>query len=369
MSTNQNRLDWVDASKGLSIILVVMMHSAYGVGEDLNDTGILHYIIGWATPFRMPEFFLISGLFLGQVIARPWGLYADRRIVHYLYFYALWVVLQVLFKVGLGTGDVGSVFAQIGWAVVEPYGVLWFIYMLAVYSLVAKLCFSLKLPHWTVLVPAAGLMLAQAGGQISTGYGLVDHFAMYFVYFYAGYAFAPLVFRIVEVAQRNWAYALFALAAFAIIQWFLVFEGGPAGGAVLYPRGIDMGYAAFPPLHLALGVIGSLAVCIAGGLLVKLPAMGWLRWLGEHSIVIYLSFSIPMAASRTILLKTGLVDDTSTVSVIVMLIALVSPLVLYWLIERTGWGKFLFARPAWAHIPGTPGSRSHARPQVTVPAE
>ncbi|WP_439601580.1 hypothetical protein [Devosia sp.] len=38
MPTAANRLDWVDAAKGLSIILVVMMHSAYGVGEDLNGT-------------------------------------------------------------------------------------------------------------------------------------------------------------------------------------------------------------------------------------------------------------------------------------------------------------------------------------------
>ena len=36
------------------------------------------------TPFRMPEFFLISGLFLDQVLARSWKAYADRRVVHYL---------------------------------------------------------------------------------------------------------------------------------------------------------------------------------------------------------------------------------------------------------------------------------------------
>jgi hypothetical protein len=41
--------------KGLSIILVVMMHSAYGVGEETGGTGYLHYVIGWATPFRMPS--------------------------------------------------------------------------------------------------------------------------------------------------------------------------------------------------------------------------------------------------------------------------------------------------------------------------
>jgi uncharacterized membrane protein YcfT len=359
MSVKPNRLDWVDAAKGISIILVVMMHSAYGVGEDLNDTGILHYVIGWAAPFRMPEFFLISGLFLTQVIARPWRLYADRRVVHYIYFYALWVVLQVGFKVGLGTGDVGSALAQVGWAVVEPYGVLWFIYMLAVYSLVAKLFHALKVPHWAALLLGTGLMLA----PIQTGYGLVDHFAAYFVYFYAGYVFAPQVFRIVDWAQRNALSATLGLVGFAIVLGYLVF----AGGAAMHPRGIDMGYAGFAPLHLLLALTGSIAVCIAGGLLVNLPWMNWMRWLGEHSIVIYLSFSIPMAASQTVLLKSGLSTDTSVMSIAVMTIALVSPLVLYWLIRKTGWGRFLFERPAWAHLPG---SRSEVKPAANpVPAE
>src|SRR5690606_36820693 len=225
----------------------------------------LHYVIGWATPFRMPEFFLISGLFLGQVIARPWRLFADRRVVHYLYFYALWVGLQVVFKVGLGTGQFDSILPQIAFAVIEPYGVLWFIYMLAVYSLVAKLLYALKVPHWIAFAVGAVLQML----PISTGWGLIDHFAMYFVYFYAGYAFAPVAFRVVALAQRHAGLATLGLAVFAIAQWFLVFEGGSA----MHPRGIDMGYAALPGLHLALGFIGSLAVCVAGGLLARLPYM------------------------------------------------------------------------------------------------
>ena len=52
-----------------------------------------------------------------------------------------------------------------------------------------------------------------------------------------------------------------------------------------------------------------------------------------------------------------------------LLSALVSPLILYWLIQKTGWGKFLFERPAWAHLPGTPGSRGYVAKPTTAPAE
>lgn len=358
MTSPKTRLDWVDASKGISIILVVMMHSAYGVGEDLNNTGILHYIIGWATPFRMPEFFLISGLFLGQVIGRPWRLFADRRVVHYFYFYFLWVILQVLFKVGLGTGNFGQVAIELAWSLIDPYGVLWFIYMLAVYAALTKLLHDWKVPHWITFPIAALLMM----GLPPIGFAILDHLAAYYVYFYAGYAFAPLVFRIVDWAQRHVGVAIVGILAYAVLEGVLVF----GGGGELHPRGLQMGYAAFPPLHLALGFAGSIFVCLLGALLIRLPQMDWLRWLGAHSIVVYLSFSIPMAASRTLILKTGLSTDTSLVSVIVMATALLSPLVLYWLIQKTGWGRFLFERPRWAHIPGTPGSGSEP---VTRPAQ
>src|SRR6201995_6060336 len=95
------RLDWVDSAKGISIILVVMMCSVFNVGQDASGVGLFHYVIGFATPFRMPEFFLISGLFLDQVLARTWRGYADRRVVHYLYFYALWAVIHIVLKIGI----------------------------------------------------------------------------------------------------------------------------------------------------------------------------------------------------------------------------------------------------------------------------
>lgn len=362
MAGKADRLSWVDTAKGLSIILVVMMHSAYGVGEETGQSGILHWIIAWATPFRMPEFFLISGLFLSQVIARDWLKFSDRRILHYFYFYALWAVIQIVFKVGLGTGDPLSALQQMALAIVDPYGVLWFIYMLAVFSLMTKVLWDLRVNSWVALGIAAVLQILPIG---NTGSYIVDQFAEYFVYFFAGYALAPWIFKAVAWAQDRVLPAIGILVAYALINGFLVFNGG----FEMRPVHAEIGFAGLPVLHLVLAVVGSLALCVTAALLAKLPAMEWLRWLGAHSIVVYLSFSIPMALSRVILLKVGIIDDTSTLSVIVMLTALLSPLVLYWLIQKTGWGKFLFERPAWAHLPGTPGSRGYVAKTGVAPAE
>ena len=362
MSGNANRLSWVDTAKGLSIVLVVMMHSAYGVGAETGQAGILHWIIGWATPFRMPEFFLISGLFLSQVIARDWLKFSDRRIVHYFYFYALWAVIQIVFKVGLGTGDPLSMLQQIALAVVDPYGVLWFIYMLAVFSLMTKVLWDLRVNNWVVLGVAAVLQILPI---VNTGSYVVDHFAEYFVYFFAGYALAPWIFKIVGWVADRALLAVGLLAAYAVINGLLVFTGG----FEMKPVHAEMGFAALPVLHLALALAGSLALCVTAALLSKVAAMDWLRWLGAHSIVVYLSFSIPMALTRVVLLKVGIIEDTSILSVIVLLSALLSPLVLYWAIQKTGWGQFLFERPAWAHLPGTPGSRGYVAKAQVAPAE
>ena len=58
------RVDWVDYSKGICIVMVVMMHSVLGVELAAGETGFMHVAVAFAKPFRMPDFFLISGLFL-----------------------------------------------------------------------------------------------------------------------------------------------------------------------------------------------------------------------------------------------------------------------------------------------------------------
>ncbi|HEX4297225.1 MAG TPA: acyltransferase family protein [Devosia sp.] len=361
MSGQNHRLDWVDSAKGISIILVVMMYSVFNVGQDASGVGIFHYVIGFATPFRMPEFFLISGLFLDQVIARSWRAYTDRRAVHYLYFYAVWAVIHLVLKIGIMSAAPGEALTDILWAIVEPYGVLWFIYLLAAFSLASKFFYELKAPRWAVWAFGAAFQMA----HIQTGSYLVDQFCAYFVFFYSGYIFAPLLFRLVDFAIGHKRLALLGLAIYAVVNVSLVFSPGYA----VLPTEIQLGYAGLPGVRLLLAIAGAVALCTTAGLITGLRGTRWLTWLGEHSIVVYLVFVLPMSFVRIGLAKVGLIHDVSLSSFLVIVLSIAFSVGLYGLVQWSGRAKFLFERPAWAHIPGTKGSRSYAPPANTVPAE
>src|SRR6201989_1915570 len=187
-----DRVDWVDYAKGICIVMVVMMHSVLGVELAAGETGFMHVLVAFARPFRMPDFFLISGLFLPLVIDRDWRTYVDRKVVHFAYFYVLWVSIQFGFKApGFASetsrSHVGLMYLE---SFIEPFGTLWFIYMLPVFFVVIKL--TRKFPPLLIWIVAALLESA----HVATSWTVIDEFCARFVYIYTGYACANYVFAL-----------------------------------------------------------------------------------------------------------------------------------------------------------------------------
>jgi len=166
------------------------------------------------------------------------------------------------------------------------------------------------------------------------------------VFFYAGYAAAPAIHRFVAWAENHVTLSVAGLLFWALANGLLVFSPGYA----VMPTETKMGLAALPPLHLLLALIGALALCVLGALLSKLSVMNWLRWLGEHSLVVYVAFTLPMSIFRGLALWSGLLTDTGLLSFAVLIVATASPVALYLIIQRVGFGDFLFVRPRWARI-------------------
>ena len=322
-----DRVDWVDTAKGVCIVMVVMMHSTLGVEAAAGREGWMHALVAFAKPFRMPDFFLISGLFLASVIDRDWRSYADRKVVHFAYFYVVWLSIQFAFKAPGIAADNGLVAAarEYALAFADPFGTLWFIYLLPVFFVVTKLARAWRIHPAIVWAIAAALEIA----PIHTGWLVPDEFAARFVYFYTGYLMAPLIFSLATKAQANPGRTVAWLVLWAMANGIVVLRG----------------VAELPFISLAFGLLGAAAVIRGSALLARSRLGEPLRYCGQHSIVIYLAFFLFMAASRTVLLKAGVVADVGTISLLVTTAGVIGPLLLFWLVRGTRF-RFLFERPA-----------------------
>jgi uncharacterized membrane protein YcfT len=324
LAGSPDRVDWVDYAKGICIVMVVMMHSVLGVEAAAGQTGFMHWLVMFAKPFRMPDFFLISGLFLAVVIDRDWRTYLDRKVLHFAYFYLLWVTIQFGFKAPsfaaqTSWGHAGYLYLE---SFIEPFGTLWFIYLLPIFFVVTKL--TRKAPALAIWMVAAALETA----HVMTGWTVIDEFCARFVYFYSGYWLAGYVFALSERARVRLALALAGLMLWALVNGALVASS----------------WSDWPVVSLALGLAGACAIIVIGTLLARMRWLNFLRYCGEHSIVIYLAFFLPMAASRTLLLRSGLLPDIGAVSLIVTIVGVAGALAI-WRIALALHANFLFERP------------------------
>lgn len=167
------RLDWIDALKGISIVLVVMMHVitvGYSIPfnmelfeRSLVDSANYFFAFNLA-PLRMPLFFMISGFLAHKsVVVRSWAEVAHSKIGIYIYVFILWAIIQnILFTVMGGTAPLNSVpntfyaesLGQLFSLMLLGKSGLWYLYALVVYFAVTKL-----LKNYVILLLLFGFAL------------------------------------------------------------------------------------------------------------------------------------------------------------------------------------------------------------------
>lgn len=312
------RVDWVDYAKGICILLVVMFHTVNHYEEAVGAEGWMRWIVDFSKPFRMPDFFLISGLFLSRTINANLATYLDKKVVHFAYFYLLWLGLTLL----LTDHDVLRAnpieFAKLYlWNIIQPTGVLWFVHMLAVFYVVTRLL--ARLPKWMVLVTAAALQIAHQALWIDTPSFIANRFMDYFVFFFLGYAIANVVFEVADRARARPFITLAVLAAWAI------------GNELLTRQGLHHQ----PVYGLLAGLAGALAIVEIAALLSTWKSARFLRYCGQNSIVIYLTFFFPMTVLERVLASNQIIPDVGWACFAILVISAILPLLFHLAIKRT----------------------------------
>jgi uncharacterized membrane protein YcfT len=107
---------------------------------------------------------------------------------------------------------------------------------------------------------------------------------------------------------------------------------------------VYFGCSEWPGVSLLLGLSGACAIVIIGTLSARAHRLEFLSFCGEHSIVIYLAFFLPMAATRALLLRAGPIHDIGTISLVVTIAGVLGALAIWRAALATG-ANFLFERP------------------------
>ena len=323
MTATKPRIDWVDAAKGLTMVLVVMKHATYNDAVALHKMPYLFNILcEFTIPFRMPLFFLVAGLFAARSLRSDLRSFIDGKVLHFVYFYLLWSAIQIGLKMALPHDSEWVVnYKTLLMIPVEPFGILWFIYELSLFFVAMRL--MRDLPKALVI----GLALALYFTKLHTGWTVPDEFAGRFIFFVIGVYGAPYIFRMAELVRARPLAALGVGAALYLAIGTVVFSG-------------EIEIRTF---ELSTAFAGAAATLILVVLLVERGLAAPLTYIGSRSLYVFLAFFLPMAATRVLLIRLG-VTHGDFLTLLSLAMAVGMPLLAFRIVENTPL-SFVFVRP------------------------
>ncbi len=269
---SRERLDWVDAARGVALTAVVLHHVVqYVTSNGERAAHLLREADVVLDGFRMPTLVALSGMLAAGVSTWPWEQVWRRRVAPLLLIYGIWAVIGTVATAAVTENvSVADAVTRIPLGALRPDGWTWYLAALAIYIALARALRSV--PTAPLVVASAAVFLVAVWTWPSHLPGSLDwwwYVAEHWVFFVCAQRWALAYRR--EAERATTRRALLALAVFAVV--------GTAA-------------AVFDLVEVPL-VLGALALC---GTWVSLAcagawggalALGWARAIGRHSLGVY----------------------------------------------------------------------------------
>lgn len=219
--TGPGRIAWIDVAKAVCIVLVVLYHARHAASAitwgDVSATPFWWLAGAALRPFRMPVFFLMSGLLAASAIHHPWRKAAPGRVVRLLRVYGVWALLFAIVLPGFPDGGFGFAPAKL-LGLLLGQSILWYLWALAVFF--ALTWVTREAPRGLLLI---GVVIAACGASLIPGLS-ADTQAMLrcMMFFFLGARFRPEILRLAEAANvPRLLMALLATTAVLLLSWNL----------------------------------------------------------------------------------------------------------------------------------------------------
>jgi fucose 4-O-acetylase-like acetyltransferase len=304
------RAQWLDAAKGLGILLVVYGHAARACYPNGSMPAWAATTDRLIYSFHMPLFFLVAGVFVWPSFGKGRAHFVADKLKTIAYPYVVWSLIEG----GLELAFAGNVNSPINWRdlamiPIVPIEQFWFLYVMALCLLLAFVCYPYRATVAIVAVVGLFIVTVYGGGNLAL------RTFLFFPYFAIGILLASSIRALGDSRQQ---------ASIVLVGTALVFTGSIVGGLS--------------------GTVGSLVVALAGSgatlalaVLIGASTTGaTLALLGRASLAIYVMHTIFAAGFRIFVKLAGIAAPMSAMLVATTAVGLIGPLCVWLFAERWG---------------------------------
>lgn len=325
---------WVDYAKGIAIILVLYRHVFEGIKNSGIDVSNYIFLEEWNIiffSFRMPLFFIVSGIFVSSSFAkRGMKKFVQTKMRTILYPYFLWGIIQITLQLIFSEYVNGPVrLSTFLYLFYLPREIEQFWYLYALFNvtiLYVILKYYVRLKDWHQLLLGITLFLFSAYlYQKNIVVGFVSDILHYYIFIALGDAISKFIRN-----RSNWklfeSWRIFFLLVFPFIlsQVYFLYAN------IQFPQTKYQHVEYFNPIvFLPIAITGCAFVINISFILQKYSIAKWLRVLGKHSLYIYVSHVIVVASLRVLLTKEFEIYYVPALLVSGIIFGLVIPVLLY----------------------------------------
>lgn len=342
-----NRYPWIDYVRGICIILVCFRHCFEGLKESglpTSDHPFLEILNVCFYSFRMPLFFIISGLFVSRSLAKKSvNKYVADRFSIIFYPLLIWgsiqITLQLILKDYVNAKPAITDYLNL---IIFPRNPannqqFWYLNALffvgALYAFLKVVC-KFKITHQFIL---AIILYAIAGYWSYAGqsfYIFPDIFHHY-IYFCIGDMIAGFIMKKDNeetIVAPRW-----------LVISTIVFVAAQTLFTIVNIRHEEDNFInhKMAYLYLPISLVGCAFIIQLGFVLQRAGILKWLRVLGYHSLYIYLMHLMIIAAFRIILVRLLHIDNLYVVMTLAITAGLIIPILVYNMAVKIGaWWLF-----------------------------
>jgi len=349
---NDKRHGWIDYDRGISIILVTYRHCFENLeraGAQLSAHSWLEYVNVFFFGFRMPLFFIASGMFIGSSMHKSgYGTYIKNRVQSVLYPMLLWGIIQISLQIFFSRYTSSA--EKVGWdsyfnLLINPRatGQFWYLnalFFVGVIYATLKYFLHFKILHQLLL----GALLYATCAYFNAHEIASGLFADIFKY-YLFFAIGDLISSYLKSEKAAGIFSSLKviiplLIAFVLIQ--LLFTSIN----MTEPKNNYRVENLMPMFFILVALVGCAFSISISFSLKKLNTFRFIRVVGYNSVHIYCMQILVIGVTRLILMNALGISNVPVVFFLTLASAVLVPMFIYQICMRMGlWWLFTLKKP------------------------